>query len=403
MTRGRKFLMSAIAVAGALGILELTSRLWAPPAPPDRSLEGLPGSIFMGSPARGWTLRPGFRGQFEDGIRREIDAQGFMADDSAQLTDQNASVVAFIGDSNTFGFGVSATDAFVEVADSQLNGVHAINLGVPGYSSTQGLDVAKVFLQRHRPRVAVISFNYNDRRYSVFGPDSAERYREIYKQTDEYFPTWLARRFEWSATFRGLRTLIRKDAAPAGADAEPVPRVSIDSLAPRVSDDLYRKNLREFVDLLTARSVRPVFLVLRDNPTFARDLRAGIALLDRGDGAGAVKLLYGVMEGEWNLMVRPYLSRAYRISGDEASANAVLQVKRPTGPLDVDGDVPVRLDLLYNDIMREVAKERGIEVIEGAAVLETTPHVFIDECHFNAEGHRALGTLLAQRLSRYFK
>jgi lysophospholipase L1-like esterase len=58
----------------------------------------------------------------------------------------------------------------------------------------------------------------------------------------------------------------------------------------------------------------------------------------------------------------------------------------------------VRLDTEYNDIMRDVARETGSELVEGADVLEQEPLDFIDNCHFNTDGHRRLGELLARRI-----
>ena len=155
------------------------------------------------------------------------------------------------------------------------------------------------------------------------------------------------------------------------------------------------------VDLCIKNGARPVFLVLRDNPAFTRDLREGLDRLGRGDAAGAIPPLLRMNEGEWTLMASPFLAQAYRLIGDQVRADAALRVKPPTGPLDADGGVPIRLDVHYNEVMREVAAERGVDLVDGAALLEAMPEVFIDACHFNAAGHRALGHLVAERLAPY--
>jgi hypothetical protein len=65
-----------------------------------------------------------------------------------------------------------------------------------------------------------------------------------------------------------------------------------------------------------------------------------------------------------------------------------------------DGIGPIRMDTTYNDIMRTVGQQTDVDVVDGARVLDSMPEVFIDDCHFNEEGHRRIGELIATHLVR---
>ena len=92
---------------------------------------------FVHTPELGWQLRPGFRGQVA-GAWRHFDERGFVSVDSDQVSGDTTRKVLFLGDSDTFGWGVPTEATFVEVVDEALRGVSAIGLGVPGYTSFQG-------------------------------------------------------------------------------------------------------------------------------------------------------------------------------------------------------------------------------------------------------------------------
>jgi hypothetical protein len=50
--------------------------------------------------------------------------------------------------------------------------------------------------------------------------------------------------------------------------------------------------------------------------------------------------------------------------------------------------------------MRQVANDYAVELVDGANVLDEHPLVYIDFCHFNVDGHRRVGELLARRISQ---
>jgi len=394
-----KVFMGLAVTACALLLMEGGARLFPMASSPEvAGITGQLGRIFMGTPELGWKLRPNFHGRFEDDIWRDLDEQGFLSVDSAQIADTRTPRVVFIGDSNTFAFGVPTDASFVEVVDRRLPGASVINLGVPGYSSAQGLIVARKYFPQLKPRIAVISFNFNDRRLAPKGSDTPERFRAIYRMSSEYLPNRMSRAMEWSYAFRMQRRLMQlAGTVPDGSSW--LAELNLADGVPRVNEAQYRRNLADLVALCLANHVRPVFLLLRDNPKVTRELYRGIARLEAGDVAGAVPPLEATLETDLEYVARMYLSTAYRRLGDEGRAEAILRVPGAADAPDVDGLDPVRLDIVYNQIMRDVAQASGVEVVDGASVLESIPEVFIDESHFNAKGHLAIGNLLAERLA----
>lgn len=74
--------------------------------------------------------------------------------------------ILFLGDSCTFGYGVSHDAAFVEVAESLLKQqgreVECINAGVPGYTLFQGCRYLETEGLKYQPDLVVFNFGWND-------------------------------------------------------------------------------------------------------------------------------------------------------------------------------------------------------------------------------------------------
>jgi lysophospholipase L1-like esterase len=71
--------------------------------------------------------------------------------------------VVVIGDSFTFGDGVAEGDRFTDVLARRLGAaVEVVNLGVPGYASTDEVHVARRLLPKLRPEVTVLAYCLND-------------------------------------------------------------------------------------------------------------------------------------------------------------------------------------------------------------------------------------------------
>ena len=70
--------------------------------------------------------------------------------------------IGFIGDSVTFGSGVTDDDNFVELLQRGQEGFDAYNFGVPGYGIIEIASVMQQALGHYEPQTVVYTFNFND-------------------------------------------------------------------------------------------------------------------------------------------------------------------------------------------------------------------------------------------------
>lgn len=352
----------------------------------------VPGMVFSKAhrvtPIMGWEHQPGWRGLYGD-AERAFDAAGHLTVDTGQLATRSGKRIVFVGDSNTFGVGVRTEESFVEVTERLLPGVHAINLGVSGYSSYQGRLVMERHLATIRPDVVVVSFNFNDR--ATRGePDSPEEFQRAFSRPGPV--QTLARAAGVLYMTRALTAVLRR------ATALPMPDPSdVATLRPRVDEASYRDNIAAMVTLARQTGVQVLLLMLGDNPIASHHVRQGVAALET-DPELAIGHLRVALTSEPFLrdLAQLYLVRAYRATGRTSEAAEVLRVPRPPGAYRV-----IRLDRDYQAILREVGASKDVDVVDGAAALR--PEQYIDICHFNAAGHAAVAAALAPRLAKLLR
>ena len=350
---------------------------------------------FVYSPTLGWERRPGYRGVFGF-AERNFDGAGYFAVDSKEIADATKKKIIFIGDSNTFGYGVPTQSSFVEVVEGLLKDVNTINLGVSGYSSYQGQAYLEKYLPLLKPDLVVASFNFDDRRY-VVPPDtidSAERFEKAYRMSQSAKPR-IAEFLEISYFCRALRRIITVTALRP----RPVTEVRVDALKPRVDEDAYRRNLSHIAEETKRLGIPLLFLLLHDNPIESYHLKEGIENLTRSDKMAIAHLTVAVeARNTCSDLARIYLAKAYQAQGNTEKAAEVVISRSPWRGL--HGGYPIRLDTGYNDIMRQVASDHAVELVDAAKVLDEHPYDYIDLCHFNVDGHRRVGELLASRISQ---
>ena len=394
--RLKSFFLGLFALLASFAVLELGARVAesfshdvkkAPDAD-DREW-----SVF--TPDRGWALRPGYRGKV-GGYDRVFDADGFLAVDSRQIKDPAAKRIMFIGDSNMFGVGTPTNSSFVELVDSLVPGVAAINLAVPGYTSFQGRRVLDKYLPVIHPAMVVVSFNFNDKKYALpqLGHDSNESLLNIYRSSNTGMRD-LRKNLEYSH----LVVVLRKMLQSARLLPRPPESIRVDTMQIRVDPERYRENLRYMADKATKSGARVIFLILRDNPLYTRPITAGIAQLDSGQYENAIaNLRFAVHEDNgFSDVGRIYLARAYRAIGESTAAeNALISTSVQTT---IFGGRPLHLDSEYNDIMRQVASETGAEIVDASSVLMSHANDFTDYCHFDAAAHHRVGHLLADKIT----
>lgn len=356
------------------------------------------------SPTLGWERHPGYRGTISDidPYERHFDEQGYFVADSKQVDVQTKKRIIFLGDSNTFGWGVSTESSFVEVVESLLPDVYAINLGVPGYTSYQGRVSFDKFVPIIKPDLIVVAFNFNDRRY-VLPPnreDSAEQFQSVYDAGRITASEPHTDRFEISYLFRAMRLAMRT----VGIIPRPAPElteVRTDMLKPRVNEEAYRRNLTHIAEESGRLGIPLLFVLLRDNPIESYHLKQGIENMATSPDM-AISHLEVASESSnmFSDLARIYLAKAYEARGDTKKANEVVITQKLNR--ETSGGSPIRLDTTYHDIMRQVALDHEVEVADAGKVLDEHPSDYIDASHFDADGHRRVGQLLASAISRLF-
>jgi lysophospholipase L1-like esterase len=346
----------------------------------------------------GWDLRPNFKGPDICGAYREFDSQGLVSVDGAQLKDAKlkSQRVLFVGDSNTYGFCLATEATFVEDADRLLPKYALINLGVPAHTSYQGYKKLLKYGEMIKPKIIFISFNFNDRRYVLHddGIDSDAVFKKIAAK-----PT--IDRLEHVYLFRFVRALGRK-AGIVKPRTDPTAPVRVDGLMPRVDPQSYKNNLIKMVEWAREHGAKPYFILLGgDNPNRLKPLRRGMKHLSQGNYEAAIKDLEQVTHyarSSLKVLARKYLSIAYRATGRVEQAEQMQRVipfySAHGGDLVLDGSV-------YNKIMRNVARDYKVPLVDAQSKLEQNPRVFFDEAnHFDAEGHEIVGEMIRDVLTK---
>jgi lysophospholipase L1-like esterase len=378
-------LLASLEAAARLAFTVYSGPLYAGTKPPD--------AWFIPSSDIGWDRRPNFNGLDECEVRRTFDSRGLVSVDAARLQNggsQNLRVV-FLGDSNTYGHCLTTETTFVEVAAILLPKFDLINLGVLGYTSYQGYRQLLKHGDLIRPDLIFISFNFNDRRY-VTGNNDID--------SDAAFKTMVVKTrtfqvLEYSYLYRVVRALARR------SSPDPAPTLlRVDTLKPRVDPQSYRSNLIRMIEWARNRGSIPIFILLGDNPGETALLRRGVARLEAKDYESAIKdltLIVNRSKAQFAPLARLYLSIAYREIGRmEVAEQALLIEPRYSN----HGGVPIFLDSDYNKIMRDVAQEYDVTLIDAKSKLEEAPRVFFDPVHFDAEGHEIVGRLIAGVLAK---
>lgn len=340
------------------------------------------------SPDLGWERRAGYRGTAW-GVPREFDESGLFSIDSSHLLDPAPSRIVFLGDSNTFGLYVRAEETFVEVVDRAMPEVDAINWGVPGYSSYQGRILLSTTVLPLEPDVVVISFGYNDRRM-VRRPshvDGQPRFNDIYAR---FRKGEANRKLELLYAYRGLGKVMGKLGLLPVAESTPPSDLAMDAWLPRVSPSEYRANLQAMVRSARNNGAEVVFLLLADNPAQTVELDLGIEAYGQGEIETAIQNLKVAVARNnlYSPLARISLAQVYRSQGNENEARRELREDRRKSIF--GGTVRYR-DRNYHLIMREVAMELDVVLVDVEELLEDMPWLYQDECHFDAGGHEVVG------------
>lgn len=149
---GANVALVCFGVTVALLIAELSTALWAPQ---QVRMANTPASFFLRyDPETGWVNREGADGEDRPpnglpGYRVRINALGYRGDELAHSKPPGVRRIAFLGDSNTFGYGIREGERFSDLlAKAAPERTEVLNLGVFGF----GTDQEAIYLERHALR-----------------------------------------------------------------------------------------------------------------------------------------------------------------------------------------------------------------------------------------------------------
>lgn len=402
-SRLAKFIALSAALVFFLGA-EAVCRLAAGPNHLDEILK-----LLQRDPVLFWRVRPNLRTRFA-GVPVWTDGRGLRVRPVEGAAPKAGYRVLCLGASPTFGWGVNYEETYAAVAETSLRqaglSVEVINGGQIGFSSYQGKWLLRRELADLQPRVVTIAYVINDiDTYRFFRSDG--RPDAVLPPENEAL-TAVADLLDRSSFYRWFSGFIR-----AGADRRKIhagqPVQVYRPASRRVPPDDYRANLAEMVDFARARHLTPILIAMpvhlpsgEPAPEEARQQASELfhrAMRDQTKEhcPTVISIL------QQAVALDPDFSAAYyeigycqeRLGRPAASAEAFAALmKSEARRCGRDGRA-------YNRLMREVAAEKNVVLIDAAAVFSQRgdEDLFLtaqgDPIHPSAAGHRLLGELLA--------
>jgi lysophospholipase L1-like esterase len=345
------------------------------------------------SPELGWELQPYYKGNSSvvDSFYREFDAQGLFVEDTSQVLNDEVPRVITLGDSLTFGLGAPPKSSYPEVLEQLLTDLNVINLGVSGFTSFQGYKRLLKDGPMLKPAIIIAGFNYNDRRY-VLSPDDVDS-DEKFKRDSRLRTVQVLR--EKLYLYRVLRTaMVKIGIMKAGHVVNESSIEDVRTLQARVSPSDYRANLVKIAQYGRERNVPVIFLLLGDNPLYTQHLKKGVNLLEQRQYESAIReLTIAVnLRNEFSDLARKYLALAHAKTGTLRELDAIVRIDHPFFSL--HGGRPIYLDTEYHSIMRAVAKDYSIRVVDAVSVIDRDPSSYVDEVHLDKRGNEKIAALL---------
>ncbi len=136
---------------------------WEAPVPVTKT--GAP--YLPGNPYLLWEMVPGIREEM--GAVVTVNALGFRGPEVQQTKPASTRRIIILGDSTVYGHGVADDEVFSALVDSQLGSdVQVLNLGTPGYSSAQSLNLMTMRGWDLSPDLVIIANLWSDNNFDSF-------------------------------------------------------------------------------------------------------------------------------------------------------------------------------------------------------------------------------------------
>jgi lysophospholipase L1-like esterase len=152
-----------MAEAGVSVFGRRTLGAWEAPVPVTQT--GAP--YLPGNPFLLWEMVPGERQEM--GVDVHINALGFRGPETSEAKPKGTRRVLILGDSTVYGHGVKETEVFGRRLDTALGeDVEVINLGTPGYSTAQSINLMAMRGWALEPDLVVIANLWSDNNFDSF-------------------------------------------------------------------------------------------------------------------------------------------------------------------------------------------------------------------------------------------
>jgi len=368
MTLRKKVVYAAFAFVLFLGALEGLSRLKSPKR-----------SAFHDSP---------FLNQYHDGtFRFDQDITGISEDNDPDRKTRyvlnkerwyrldpepeipgDGQLVLNFGDSSTFGWGLTDRDQAYPGALGEMlpDGVHSINLGVPGYTSLQGLRYVEQVLPMHHDRNDGITFYFGNN-------DSAENgMPDIDKIALEAGRMYSL--LNSLALYRVMRMLL--------------PSRPSENQKPRVSPDEYEQNLWAMIELARSYDVEVVAIMPPEHLSWPPGhLMHGVDLTPH-------------VQNSWVLSEMTEAKRLYEEGKALAYQESDECEQRFRGAIEHDWVIP-RIKVEWQFRLRELTSDLGVPLVKTREVFlpNEYPGEFVDYCHPSPRVHEQIAQQILDSLS----
>jgi lysophospholipase L1-like esterase len=211
-----------------------------------------------------------------------INSRGFRGPDFKAEKPAGAYRIACIGDSTTFGWSVGDNETYAFYLGEALNkncggGVEALNLGVTGYTSFQGMKLAELYVKDWAPDLVVFAFGPNDRLPAL--KSDREHFESRTWEIGEF--QLLLHRFQVYKLMKSGVIYLKNRARGLSLD----PQTYIPRLKRKVGSKEYADNAR-IVKTLCDRTGADLILVHVDYPSLPED-HVSLEIKKQADERGA--------------------------------------------------------------------------------------------------------------------
>ncbi|MEQ8767359.1 MAG: GDSL-type esterase/lipase family protein [Planctomycetota bacterium] len=275
-------LVGTLVVLGGLELLVRALDLAPKPGPNEgrTRLQGFHDTFYQLDEQLVFRMPPGLESDFSEYLENvsgpiHLSDRGYRIPGFQSQKQAETFRIVCLGDSVTFGYGAGDLECYPARLAEKLRAesdrpLEVINLGVPGYSTYQGIRMMELEVEPLSPDLLIVGFGFND---SFLKRQSEAEYHRQLLATRRGFGKLLADGVD-ALSDSALYRLIAASLAP-GAESRGFQLDS--SLHPRVPVEEYRDHLRSIVERARANGIA-VVLINTDFPNaYPRQTLADLA------------------------------------------------------------------------------------------------------------------------------